>query len=56
MDAHEQKKQYFLEDTRDILVDYDGNRTIESLMGLIDETKARLDAYLDDNIEDYENQ
>jgi hypothetical protein len=52
----EEKKRYFLEDTRDILVGYDGNHTVEGLKGLIDETKARLSAYLNDEIEKYEEQ
>lgn len=32
----------FLEDTRDILIDYDGYRSSDDLMNLIDETKDRL--------------
>src|SRR5690349_21807321 len=32
----------FLEDTRDILIDYDGYRSAENLMKLIDETRNRL--------------
>lgn len=53
--SKEERKMYFLQDTRDILADYDGMRTVESLKGLIDETQARLNAYLNDEIEEYEN-
>lgn len=48
------KAKWFLEDTRDILVGYDGCKTESQLKGLIDETKARLTAYLDNTIDEYE--
>lgn len=32
----------FLQDTIDILIDYDGFRTVEGLKGLIDEVRGRL--------------
>jgi hypothetical protein len=35
-------EKLFLCDTIDILIDYDGYRTPEGLMSLIDEVKARL--------------
>lgn len=49
------KERDFLEDTRDILVDYDGYRTEQQLKGLIDETRKRLSAFLDDKIQEYED-
>ena len=36
------KQKEFLEDTRDILVGYDGCGTIESLQDLIDEARERI--------------
>ena len=48
------KERYFLEDTRDILTDYDGYKTEQQLKGLIDETKRRLTAYLNGTIKEYE--
>ena len=36
------KQKEFLEDTHDILVGYDGCRTVESLKELIDETRERI--------------
>lgn len=36
------KQKEFLEDTRDILVGYDGCNTIESLKELIDEVRERI--------------
>ena len=36
------KQKEFLEDTRDILVGYDGCGTIESLQDLIDEASERI--------------
>lgn len=37
-----QHEDQYLQDTIDILYDYDGNRTVEGLKGLIDETIERL--------------
>lgn len=37
----------FLEDTRDILVGYDGESTVEGLKELIDEARERIAAVLD---------
>lgn len=45
VDAEATMKMYeeqYLQDTIDILYDYDGNRTVEGLKGLIDETVERL--------------
>ena len=50
-----EKEKYFLEDTRDILVGYDGCQTEQQLKSLIDETKARLTAFLSGKIEEYED-
>lgn len=50
-----EKERYFLEDTRDILFDYDGCRTEEQLKGLIDETRKRLTTFLDGKIKEYED-
>lgn len=36
------KQKEFLEDTRDILVGYDGCGTVESLQELIDEARERI--------------
>lgn len=36
------KQKEFLEDTRDILVGYDGCGTVDSLKGLIDEARERI--------------
>lgn len=36
------KQQEFLEDTRDILVGYDGCGTVDSLKELIDEARERI--------------
>lgn len=49
------KEKYFLEDTRDILVDYDGYKTEQQLKGLIDETRERLNAFLNGKIQEYED-
>lgn len=46
-------KREFLEDTRDILVGYDGCHTVESLKELIDETRERLTAVLNDTLSEY---
>jgi len=48
-----EQEQYFLEDTIDILADYDGCKTEKQLKGLIDETKARLIALLNGTIDVY---
>lgn len=48
----EELKKMYLEDTRDILTGYDGERTVEGLKGLIDETHERLTKYLNDDIQD----
>lgn len=40
-----EKERYFLEDTRDILVNYDGCKTEQQLRGLIDETRERLTVF-----------
>lgn len=37
-----ERERYFLQDTIDILVGYDGCHTIESLKALINETRERL--------------
>lgn len=50
-----EKERYFLEDTRDILVHYDGCHTEQQLKGLIDETRTRLSAFLNGKIEEYED-
>ncbi|AIW03541.1 hypothetical protein CPT_Moonbeam143 [Bacillus phage Moonbeam] len=47
------KERFFLEDTRDILVDYDGAKTVKQLKGLIDEAKGRIDAVLNETIDIY---
>lgn len=39
-----EKEKTFLEDTRDILADYDGCKTVEQLKALIDEAAARINA------------
>lgn len=39
-----QHEEQYLQDTIDILYDYDGNRTVEGLKNLIDETVERLKA------------
>lgn len=36
------KQMSFLQDTSDILIDYDGYRSTSHLMGLIDETRMRI--------------
>lgn len=50
-----EKERYFLEDTRDILVGYDGCHTEEQLKGLIDEIRERLSAFLSGKIQEYED-
>lgn len=50
-----EKERFFLEDTRDILVDYDGCRTERQLKNLMDETRNRLTAVLNDSIQAYED-
>lgn len=50
-----EKERAFLEDTRDILIDYDGFNNEQQLKGLIDEAKERLTAFLNKEIEEYEN-
>lgn len=50
-----EKERYFLEDTRDILVGYDGCHTEQQLKGLIDEAKNRLTAFLEGKIQEYED-
>lgn len=50
-----EKEKYFLEDTRDILVNFDGCRTEQQLKGLVNEAKTRLTAFLDGKIEEYED-
>ena len=47
------KEKWFVEDTRDILVDYDGCKTEQQLKGLIDETRNRLNAFLEGKIDEY---
>ncbi|WP_303984209.1 hypothetical protein [Niallia circulans] len=49
------KEKSFLEDTRDILINYDGCKTEEQLKALIDETRERLSVYLSGTIEDFLN-
>lgn len=49
------KEKWFLEDTRDILVDYDGCKNEQQLKGLIDETRKRLTAFLEGTIQTYED-
>ena len=49
-----EKEREFLSDTHDILIGYDGCRTPEQLMGLIDETRERLTIFLNGNIEEFE--
>lgn len=46
-----EKEREFLSDTHDILIGYDGCRTSEQLMALIDETRERLSIVLNGNIE-----
>jgi hypothetical protein len=53
MNMTEQEK-VFLEDTRDILVGYDGNHSVEGLKSLVDETRQRLNAFLNNKIKEYE--
>jgi hypothetical protein len=50
-----EKEMNFLEDTRDILIGYDGCHTEQQLKGLIDEARERLTAFLNDKIEEYED-
>ena len=50
-----EKEKYFLEDTRDILVGYDGCKTEQQLKRLINEARERLSAFLNGKIEEYEN-
>lgn len=45
----------FLEDTRDILSDYDGAKTVEQLKSLIDEAAARINAATTGTIQQYED-
>jgi hypothetical protein len=47
-----EKEKVFLEDTIDILVDYDGCKTVEQLKGLIDEIRERLIKLANGKIED----
>ncbi|WP_170163381.1 hypothetical protein [Brevibacillus gelatini] len=47
MEKHE---RLFLEDTRDILIGYDGYNTVEGLKALIDETRERLTKLLNGEI------
>jgi len=47
------KERVFLEDTMDILVDYDGCHTDGQLRGLIDEARERISAVLNDTTEIY---
>ena len=47
MEPHE---RIFLEDTYAILIDYDGYRSVEGLMGLIDETKERISKLLNGKV------
>jgi len=49
------KERYFLEDTRDILVNYDGCHTEKQLKGLIDEARERLSAFLSGKIDEYQD-
>lgn len=48
-----EQEQYFIEDTMDILADYDGCKTEKQLKGLIDETRSRLAALLSGTIDVY---
>jgi hypothetical protein len=48
------EERTFLEDTRDILVGYDGCHTEQQLKGLIDETRERLSAFLNGTIDEYQ--
>lgn len=50
-----EKEKTFLEDTRDILADYDGSKTVEQLKSLIDEAAARINAATTGTIDEYEN-
>lgn len=50
-----EKERYFLEDTRDILINYDGCKTEQQLKGLIDETRERLTTFLNGKIQEYED-
>ena len=47
------KQKEFLEDTRDILVGYDGCGTIESLQDLIDEARERIHFATAINFDEY---
>lgn len=49
-----EKEREFLGDTHDILIGYDGCRTPEQLMELIDEIRERLSIVLNGNIERFE--
>jgi len=46
-----EKEKEFIEDTIDILIDYDGCKTEEQLKGLIDEVKERLSTVLNGDID-----
>lgn len=48
--TREQVDRMYLEDTRDIMVDYDGAVTVEQLKALVDEIKERLTFYLNGGI------
>lgn len=50
-----EKERAFLEDTKDILADYDGCTTEQQLKRLIDETRERITAFLNGKIEEYED-
>lgn len=50
-----EKERFFLEDTRDVLVGYDGYQTEGQLKALIDETRERLSAFLNGTIREYED-
>ncbi|WP_298833857.1 hypothetical protein [uncultured Planococcus sp.] len=45
----------FLNDTGSILVDYDGENTVEGLRSLIDEVAGRIDAIRNNKIAEYED-
>lgn len=47
-------EKQFLEDTRDILIDYDGCHSEQQLKALINETKDRLTAFLNGSINEFE--
>lgn len=47
------KQKEFLEDTRDILVGYDGCGTVESLKELIDEARERISFAVTINFDSY---